>query len=335
MVNFTCNWTTNWKIITFILCLYGIFKEFRPNEPFLTPYLVQNKNISNTVLDHQVYVVWTYSYLVLLIPVFLLTDVLMYKPVIVFEGICYIITWCIILWGKGVRAMQLMQFIYGAATATEIAYLTYIYSTIHPTYYKIATSLTRGALLCGRFLSAALAQTFVSTKVLDYKQLNYVSLGSVSVALVISLFLPMTWKTCSNCNVKTYCKDLFTEGLASYTNRTVLKWSIWWAIATCGNFQVGNYIQNLYEVIKPNRTNAETFNGGVDAVSTFLGAAVAISTGFITFNWKELGEVILSWFSCFSGAILFTMSRTTNIWVCYTLYVAFRASYQFIVTIAR
>ena len=34
----------------------------------------------------QVYPIWPYSYFGLLIPVFLLTDFLKYKPVIVFEG---------------------------------------------------------------------------------------------------------------------------------------------------------------------------------------------------------------------------------------------------------
>ena len=31
---------------TIILCCYGFFKEFKPSEPFLTPYLVDVKNIT-------------------------------------------------------------------------------------------------------------------------------------------------------------------------------------------------------------------------------------------------------------------------------------------------
>ena len=37
--------------------------------------------------------VWTYSYLAILILVFLLTDLAKYKPVIVLEGFAYIATW--------------------------------------------------------------------------------------------------------------------------------------------------------------------------------------------------------------------------------------------------
>ena len=58
-----------------------------------------------------------------------------------------------------------------------------------------------------------------------------------------------------------------------YNNRFLLKWCIWWAIATCGNFQVGNYIQNLWEHIAPSQgnPNAEIYNGAVEAAATLLG----------------------------------------------------------------
>jgi thiamine transporter 2/3 len=50
--------------------------------------------------------VWTYSYLAVLVVVFLLTDFLRYKPVIIIEGFAYIATWCLLLFGSGVPQMQ-------------------------------------------------------------------------------------------------------------------------------------------------------------------------------------------------------------------------------------
>jgi hypothetical protein len=55
---------------------------------------------------YDVYPVWTYSYLAVLIVVFLLTDFLRYKPVIIVEGFAYIATWSLLLWGSGVPLMQ-------------------------------------------------------------------------------------------------------------------------------------------------------------------------------------------------------------------------------------
>lgn len=54
----------------------------------------------------------------------------------------------------------------------------------------------------------------------------------------------------------------------------MLKWSIWWAFATCINFQVGNYIQPLWESILPFQSNETLYNGAVEATSTFLGMLV-------------------------------------------------------------
>ena len=55
------------------------------------------------------YPVWTYSYLCLLVVVFLVTDLARYKVVIVVEGFAYFATWCLLIWGKGVGWMQAMQ----------------------------------------------------------------------------------------------------------------------------------------------------------------------------------------------------------------------------------
>ncbi len=95
----------------------------------------------------EVYPVWTYSYLAVLVPVFLTTDLLRYKPVVVAEGFAYVLTWILLLWTAGVPAMQAMQVSYGVATATEVAYFTYIYAKVEPRHFQKVTSFTRCAML--------------------------------------------------------------------------------------------------------------------------------------------------------------------------------------------
>lgn len=75
---------------------------------------------------------WTYSYLAVLVPVFLLTDWLRYKPVVVFQCSCLFITTAVLRWMKSVPAMQAMQFFYGVVTASEVAYFSYIYRSYGP-----------------------------------------------------------------------------------------------------------------------------------------------------------------------------------------------------------
>jgi len=45
-------------------------------------------------------------------------------------------------------------------------------------YYQKVTSYIRVAHLLGHFFSAVLAQVFISTKLLDEYQLNFLTLGS-------------------------------------------------------------------------------------------------------------------------------------------------------------
>ncbi len=93
--------------------------------------------------------------------VFLVTDLARYKAVIVVEGFAYVATWCLLLWTEGVAWMQAMQVAYGVATATEVAYYTYIYAKVEPRHFQKITSYTRVAILMGRFLSGVLAQVYI------------------------------------------------------------------------------------------------------------------------------------------------------------------------------
>ena len=93
-----------------------------------------------------------------------------------------------------------MQFTYGIATSTEVAYYTYIYAKVPKANYQKVTSFTRVAILLGRFVSGISSQILVSgSKIglpsLDYRQLNFISLGSVSLATVVSFLLPNVTRT--------------------------------------------------------------------------------------------------------------------------------------------
>ncbi|CAL4187848.1 unnamed protein product, partial [Meganyctiphanes norvegica] len=351
-----------WLWTTLLLCSYGFFKELRPSEPFLTEYLLgPQQNLTETQVYYDIYPVWTYSYLGLLVVVFLLTDFLRYKSVIVFEGFGYVITWSLLLWARGVPAMQFMEFTYGIATSTEVAYYTYIYAKVSKEYYQRVTSYTRAALLTGRFVSGILAQLLVSYSVLDYHSLNYLSLSSVSVALILACFLPrvahsiyfhrdeientseehsLTETEHEKCGSQASSKLLkvsqwlWTDFKDAYSNTYLLKWSIWWAFATCGNFQVGNYIQPLWESIAPMAETENLYNGAVEATQTALSALSAFAVGYLSLNWVVFGEMTLAVISLIDGGLLLIMGFTDNIWVAYVNYVLFRVSYQVLITIA-
>ncbi|XP_008824081.1 thiamine transporter 2 isoform X2 [Nannospalax galili] len=188
--------SNSWVYPTVILCLFGFFSMLRPSEPFLIPYLSEpSKNLTSIEVTNEILPVWTYSYLVLLLPVFVLTDYLRYKPVMILHIVSFIITYLLLFFGQGVTLMQIAEFFFGMVSATEVAYYAYIYSVVSPEHYQKVSSYCRSVTLVAYTASAVLAQLLVSLAKLPYSDLFVISLVCVSVALLFSLALPMPQKS--------------------------------------------------------------------------------------------------------------------------------------------
>lgn len=82
-----CRKMLPWVQVTLMLCAVGLLREIRPSEPFVSEFLLGEwRNITEEQLNRDVYPVGTYCYLGLLVVVFLITDFLRFKPVIVLSG---------------------------------------------------------------------------------------------------------------------------------------------------------------------------------------------------------------------------------------------------------
>uniref|UniRef100_A0A8C5K757 Solute carrier family 19 (thiamine transporter), member 2 n=1 Tax=Jaculus jaculus TaxID=51337 RepID=A0A8C5K757_JACJA len=128
-------------------------------------------------------------------------------------------------------------------------------------------------------------------------------------------------------------KILWNDFLICYSSRPLLCWSVWWALSTCGYFQVINYAQGLWEKVMPSR-HATIYNGAVEAVSTLLGAIAVFAVGYIKISWSTWGEMTLSLCSLLIAAAVYVMDIVGNIWACYASYVVFRIIYMVLITIA-
>ncbi|NXE33305.1 S19A3 protein, partial [Ptilorrhoa leucosticta] len=330
--------TNTWTFPTVILCLYGFFYMMKPSEPFLTPYLTgQDKNLTTDEVTNQIFPVWTYSYLALLFPVFLLTDYVRYKPVLLLQGISLIVTWLLLLFAHGVVAMQVVEFFYGMVTATEVAYYAYIYSVVSTQHYQRVTSYCRSVTLVAATVAAVLGQLLVSLAHVSYFHLNAITLASVSLALLCSFFLPMPQRSMffhrkdASEPLPGADKGLGKDLRDCYSSRKLLYWSLWWALATAGFNQVVNYVQVLWDFRAPSHSSA-VYNGAVEAIATFLITSFLVQ--YMKINWDHFGELALGIFSAIDAGCLFLMHFSTNIWACYAGYLLFKACYVLLLTIA-
>lgn len=118
-----------------------------------------------------------------------------YKPIILLQGISFIVTWLLLLFAHGLVAMQVVEFFYGMVTATEVAYYAYIYSVVSADHYQRVTSYCRSITLVAATFAAVLGQLLVSLADVSYFHLNAITLASVSLAFVCSFLLPMPQKS--------------------------------------------------------------------------------------------------------------------------------------------
>ncbi|XP_060888673.1 thiamine transporter 1 [Labrus mixtus] len=367
---------------TLLLCVYGFFSNLRPSEPFLAAFLMgPDKNLTETQVVNEIFPIWTYSYLALLFPIFLATDYLCYKPILVLQASSLVVTYVMLLKAQGMLAMQLMEFFYGLATASEVAYYAYIYSVVKPAHYQRVTGLCRSITLFGSAAGSLTGQLLLSVAKVQLLHLVIVTLTAAALAFVAPWFLPMPkrslffhkspgsaedgqkrgsaallekaedaeskvplnmqYATISSSSeterprrgLLDVLRMLFDDFLQCYRCRPLLAWSLWWALSTCGYFQILNYAQPLWEKVRPSH-DYEIYNGYVETASTLLGALAALLVGYLPVSWSLWGELALCVMSLLMAVCVFVMDMLKNIWLCYAAYIVFRAAYMLLITVA-
>ncbi|NXL87343.1 S19A1 protein, partial [Alectura lathami] len=361
-----------WKLQVFYLCFYGFMTQIRPGESFITPYLLgPDKNFTQVEVTNVITPVLTYSYMAMLVPIFLLTDYLRYKPVLVLQSLSHISIWLLLVLGTSVLAMQLMEFFYGVTMAARIAYSSYIFSLVTPSRYQRMASYSRSSVLLGVFTSSVLGQLCITLGSVPFLTLNYISLGFVTFGLLLTLFLERPKRSLffnraeAACNGPTELDkmasgdkadggDMMDGGdrtptggwrqavlcrmlreVAVVTKQAQLQlWSFWWVFNSAGYYLVLYYVQILWNDIYPARDNRQVYNGGVDAASTLLGAIASFAAGYLKIRWALWSALVIGVVTAIQAGLLLLMNTTGNIWLCYATYVLFRGSYQFLVPIA-
>ncbi|XP_062907761.1 reduced folate transporter [Mobula hypostoma] len=360
-----------WKFSVMYLCFYGFMIQVKPAESFITPYLLgPDKNFTREQVTNEITPVLSYSYMSVLVPIFLLTDYLRYKPVLILQSLSHVAIWLLLLFGTTVLQMQFMEFFYGITMAARVAYSSYIFTLVTPKSYQKVASYSRSSVQLGVFVSSVLGQLFVTLGNMPFCTMNYISLGCVTFAFTLTLFLKRPRRTMffnrkaleANGAVKyevdgtqptsimlvsqkpkVHCKwdwrdsalvKMMMELKNTVRSHRLKLWSLWWIFNSSGYYLVVYYVQILWDNIYPSRENRGVYNGGVDAVATLLSAIASFSAGHVTLRWSLWAEVVIFIVTALQAGLLFLMNTTNNIWVCYMGFVLFRSSHQFLVPIA-
>ncbi|KAL0615469.1 Reduced folate transporter [Plecturocebus cupreus] len=361
----------SWRRLVCYLCFYGFMAQIRPGESFITPYLLgPDKNFTQKKVTNEITPVLSYSYLTVLVPVFLLTDYLRYTPVLLLQGLSYVSVWLLLLLGRSVAHMQLMELFYSVAMAARIAYSSYIFSLVQPARYQRAASYSRAAVLLGVFTSSVLGQLLVTAGGLSFSTLNYISLAFLAFSVVLALFLkrpkrslffnrgaagrapPASASELERMNpgaggklgraLRAACGDSvlarMLRELGDSLRRPQLRlWSLWWVFNSAGYYLVVYYMHILWNQVNPTTNSAQVYNGAADAASTLLGAIMSFAAGFVKIRWARWSKLLIACVTATQAGLVFLLSHmhhASHIWLCYAAFVLFRGSYQFLVPIA-
>ncbi|XP_057553853.1 reduced folate transporter isoform X2 [Hippopotamus amphibius kiboko] len=356
----------SWWCLVSYLCFYGFMAQMRPGESFITPYLLgPSKNFTQKQVTNEITPVLSYSYLAVLVPVFLLTDYLRYKPVLLLQALSYVAVWLLLLLGASVLHMQFMEFFFSVSMAARIAYSSYLFALVPPAHYQRVAGYSRASVLLGVFTSSVLGQLLVTTGRMPFSTLNYISLAFLIFSLVLTLFLKRPKRSLffnraapARAGAAPSELDRMTPGhgqpaggtpaawrdsalarLLRELGRTVRQpqlrlWSLWWVFNSAGYYLIVYYVHILWNVVNPTTDTARVYNGGADAASTLLGAVTSFAAGFVRIRWALWGKLVVALVTALQAGLVFLMYETRDIWLCYAAFVLFRGSYQFLVPVA-
>ncbi|XP_004632030.1 folate transporter 1 [Octodon degus] len=359
-----------WRCLVTFLCFYGFMAQMRPGESFITPYLLGPfKNFTKEQVTNEIMPVLTYSYLAVLVPIFLITDYLRYKPVLLLQGLSYVCVWLLLLFGSSVLHMQLMEAFYSITMAARIAYSSYIFSLVCPTHYQRMASYSRAAVLLGVFTSSVLGQLLVTVGRMSFPVLNYISLGFLIFSLGLALFLKRPKRSlffnrsvpvqgALPCELDQMhpsvgrpephgklervlhtCRDSFLVRMlrelgANLQLPQLRLWCLWWVFNSAGYYLIVYYVHILWNVVHPTTDSTHVYNGAADAASTLLGAITSFAAGFLKIRWALWSKLVIAAVTAIQAGLVFLLYTTKNIWLCYAAFVVFRGAYQFLVPIA-
>ncbi|XP_022452798.1 reduced folate transporter isoform X1 [Delphinapterus leucas] len=324
---------------------------------------------AGTWVTNEITPVLSYSYLAVLVPIFLLTDYLRYKPVLLLQGLSYVSVWLLLLFGSSVLHMQFMEFFFSITMAARIAYSSYIFSLVPSACYQRMAGYSRASVLLGVFTSSVLGQLLVTMGRVPFSTLNYISLAFLTFSLVLTLFLKRPERSLffnrgapASAGASPSELDRMNLGQgqptggklgrlpASWRDSVLVYmlrelgrtaqlpqlrlWSLWWVFNSAGYYLIVYYVHILWNVVNPTTDTTRVYNGGADAASTLLGAITSFAAGFVKIRWALWAELIIAVVTVLQAGLVFLMYRTSSIWLCYLAFVLFRGSYQFLVPIA-
>jgi len=198
------------------VCVCAFLMQFKPSEPHLVPYLVDVKGFTNKQVNSDIFPVSLYASLVFFIVAGPAASLTSTKTVLVAGGACKLLTRVLLLWGRTLADMRLMQVAFAAGSASDLMLYAYVaavtrkaasgraqehgagatidadtpsVASTHESEVRFVTGAVSAAALLGYMVAAEFGQVAFERGA-SYESLFYVSLVSICLGCVGIASLP-------------------------------------------------------------------------------------------------------------------------------------------------
>uniref|UniRef100_A0AC35TL44 MFS domain-containing protein n=1 Tax=Rhabditophanes sp. KR3021 TaxID=114890 RepID=A0AC35TL44_9BILA len=348
-----------YRLVIILLCIYGFFKEFRPITSFLSKFLTTVKGFPVEVLSTRIYWIWSVANFLFTIPIVLFTDYLNFKPILIIEALALIGTGIFLVFGRTLFEIQLTQVTYGLGTASEIAYMSYLYTIVPETEIGLVTGVVRAVVLISKSMANIFAQFSYSFQWVSLDDLNNITLIGSVVAFPFVVMAVLAHPTkqqpsqeevifderndsqsglrevCDDSrisNVMNHIYHQFTTSFVSDDRKIQLTWCVWWIVVSGCVMQMYNFIQVLWEIIEAKDSKLK--NGLVEFINNILGAVVTLIFSRCQVNWKNHTKLITTTSTLLISGAFLVLASTQTLYVSYVAYIAANLIYSFSIAVA-
>ncbi|XP_025192959.1 folate transporter 1-like isoform X2 [Melanaphis sacchari] len=287
----------------------------------------------------------------------------------ILNGVLGMVAYICLMDSPNTLQIMVTEFCLSLFACIEMTYYGYLYSKIEDkVHYQIATGFAKSGMLSGSCVGGLLGQLVVYFNDRNYSVLPYYSLAFMTFATVWACFLPSVGNgktikvddvrgdgfsnaTIRNPSIPKYSStekadtpnvvpstdvlNRFSDFRHSYTDRTVLMWSIWYIVAIAEYTQTNLYVNILYTyIVDVTDDKHALLNGLVDSMATMCAAISAYQIGKVNVNWNYHGYTFLTFSSLVLSLLLSLGYSSKNILVVYFMYICFNTILQSVFVIA-
>lgn len=298
------------------LYLFAFWSQFKPSEPFLVDYLVEEKGINSQQVYQSVFDLFVYTRLPFVALVGLVAEMNCFgcRAVLVLGAICGVVTVLITRFSASVLLQQVAQCSISASFASRIAVPSVAFALSLPSQFQEAIHTLKAVMLLSNCLAAALGELLRDSAGVPLNLLFDISSWGQVVSLVCAACLPATRvrHTCSTptstaiantleqhlITPKTASEGRSSELVRSFKDLWLSLWLprvMWWTAWALAMNPIHGLTLTYWQSIVRSKQIFKDHNGYLSASMYFASSVLTyLSRDFPTLqNWTP-GLVIIS-----------------------------------------